>query len=122
IEARQAAIVIAPASTDGFLASILPPRGLAVKFDLGIGWSNAKGLYFSGAAGLEATLPINLSVLGVLEVNSVYLALQAAGVGVRNVAALTITLQIGPVSVMVERFGLEALLAFPQGGGNLGVA
>ncbi len=119
----RCAIVIAAGDSDGFLQHILPKDGLNIGFDFGIGWSNTKGLYFRGSAGLEATLPINVSLLGILSLDSVYLALKAdASNGVRGVVAATTTIELGPVTANVERFGLEALLTFPPDGGNLGVA
>lgn len=112
---------------DGFLQKILPKDGIRVDFDLTIGFSNKRGLYFKGGAGLEATLPVNIDFFGVIKIDSVYLALLAKGdegkeSKIQAVTATTVKVQLGPVSAIVERFGLQATLSFPEKGGNLGVA
>ena len=122
-DASRAALVIAAGDGDGFLQQILPREGLRVDFDLGIGWSNQKGLYFRGSAGLEATLPVRQSLLGILTLDSIYLALRAdERTGVRATVAATTAVRLGPVTANVERFGIEAALTFPPPGGNLGLA
>lgn len=133
-EFSKAALVVSAGDGDGFLQHVLPPDGLRVEFDLALGWSKSRGLYFGGAAGFEATIPVDLSIFGVLTLDSVYLALRAeaaakatdagaeAAASVRAVAGVTTTLQLGPVTANVERFGIQALLDFPPGGGNLGIA
>ena len=123
---REAAIVLRSENGDGFLQKILPKEGIPVDFDLALGWSNTKGLYFRGGAGLEATLPVNIDLLGILKIPSVYLSLQAKNVdnvgGIEAIAATTVTVKLGPITATVEQMGLQATLSFPPKGGNLGVA
>jgi hypothetical protein len=121
-EASKAAIAIAAEDGDGFLKQMLPADGLRVEFELGLGWSKAKGLYFGGAAGLEATLPVNLAILGVLDINSVHLVLRTTEAALSGAVTCTTTFHLGPLSAVVEQFGLMAVLSFPTEGGNLGVA
>jgi hypothetical protein len=118
----QASIVIAAGDGDSFLHSVLPPDGLRTTFGLGIGWSNTAGLSFTGSAGLHATLPAGISVGGVVAIPSVYLGLDAAEAGAKAEISLTAALAIGPVHVVVERFGVTGSLTSPDGGGNLGPA
>jgi hypothetical protein len=121
-------VVVDVSQLDGFLAKILPGNGLTIPFDLEGGWAVSRGFYFKGGAGIEATLPINVELLGVIKIDSVYLALEAKEnskkkeSGIRAVTATTVKVQLGPVSAIVERFGLQATLTFPEKGGNLGVA
>jgi hypothetical protein len=122
VDASSGALVIAPGDGDGFLARVLPAEGLRAEFDLGLGWSTAKGLYFRGAGGLDAVLPVKASLLGALRVDSVQLALRAAESGVELVVAATGAVTLGPVTVAVDRVGLEARLTFPPTPGNLGPA
>lgn len=127
IQLSQITLTIRSEDGDGFLQKILPKDGIHLDFDLTLGWSNTKGLYFKGGAGLEATLPININLYGVIKIDSVYLALLVKGEeGKENkieaVTATTVKVQLGPVSALVERFGLQASLGFPENGGNLGVA
>src|SRR5262249_35026794 len=116
-----AAFVVAPGDGDGFLAKVLPPEGLRTEFDLGIGWSSARGLYFRGAASLDATLPVQAS-LGPIAIDSVFLAIHPGATGLPMEAGLSATGPLGPVSAAISRAGIRADLSFPAGGGNLGVA
>ncbi len=120
-------LVIQASDGDGFLQKIFPKDGIHLDFDLTVGWSNTKGLYFRGGAGLEATLPVNINLYGIIKIDSLYLALLAKSEEgkeskIQAVTATTVQVKLGPVSATVERFGLQATLDFPEKGGNLGVA
>jgi hypothetical protein len=117
----KAAIFIMPGDGDGFLQKVLPANGLQAKFDLGIGWSNKRGLYFRGSAGLDATLPVGISIGGILTVPSVHLALQASNAAVVAEVSVSVGLSIGPLQALVDRVGMTGTLTFPDDGGNLGV-
>jgi hypothetical protein len=119
---EDAEAIVDGSDADGFLQSILPPDGLRVTIDAGVGWSNRKGIYFRGGAGLESTLPVHVNLLDVLRVDSVYLALRARGEDIQAIAAATAAIKLGPLHAQVERLGLLATLNFPQEGGNLGSA
>jgi Family of unknown function (DUF6603) len=116
-----AALVIAPADADAFVASLLPAEGLRTDFDLEVAWSSESGFAFRGHAGLEATIPVGLSLAG-LTLSSVHLALLGRdGLLVAEVSA-SLGASIGPVRALVDRFGIEAVATFPEEGGNVGVA
>ncbi|WP_172834193.1 DUF6603 domain-containing protein [Nitrospira japonica] len=117
----SSALIIAPANGDGFLSSILPANGMRANFDLGLAWSNERGLTLRGSTGLDATLPIGLAIGG-LKVPTVHLRLHAGDKGLETEASATLVLRLGPVEATIERVGLAADLTFPQTGGNLGVA
>ena len=78
-----------------------------MNFDLVLGWSSRLGFHFSGSAGLEAELPINVSI-GPVSIQSVHLAVRAGSDGIRNEIATTAGLEIGPVKVVVEQIGIAA--------------
>lgn len=120
-EAGEAALIVAPGDGDGFLQEILPADGLRINFDLALGWSNQRGFYFRGSGGLEAELPLHLSV-GPISIDSIHLAIRAEDEGIKNELAATVGLQVGPVKVVVEQIGIKANLTFPEEGGNLGEA
>ncbi|HVH12547.1 MAG TPA: DUF6603 domain-containing protein, partial [Longimicrobium sp.] len=130
VEMRRAAFDVAPPAGDGFLGSVLPPEGVRAECDLGIGWTQKRGLYFHGGAGLEATLAAGASLGDVLRVDSVYLALKAGETetpqgrvgGLEAQAAASATVRIGPITASIDRLGVKAKLGFPAGGGNLGPA
>jgi hypothetical protein len=118
-EVSSAAVVIAPGDGDGFLAQVLPREGLRAEFELAAGWSQRKGLHVRGAAGLEAELPVHVT-LGPLSVPSIFLRLHADEAGIELAVAATASISLGPVRATVERVGLAATLTLPEGGGNLG--
>ncbi len=122
VEVGSAALVLSAGDGDGFLKKVLP-EDVRVPFDLAVGWSNRRGLHFRGSAGLEATLPVNASLLGVLNVESVHLAVRPGDEGdIRTIAALSATVKLGPVTAVIERTGIEARFKFLKAGetGNLG--
>ena len=122
VDFSSAAFVFSPGDGDGFLQKVLPKEGFRTDFDLAIGWNNSKGLYLRGSAGLEATLPVHKSLLGILTVDSVYLAVRTEGQDIQAIGAATASVKLGPFTGNVERMGLRAKFTFPAGGGNLGPA
>jgi hypothetical protein len=117
----NAAIVVAAGDGDGFLRRILPQDGLRTTFDLGVAWSNASGLRFHGGAGLEATLPVSVT-LGPLSVPTLHLALHADGGGLAGEVSVSVSLSLGPLRALVDGVGMTTTLGAPAGAGNLGVA
>ncbi|MDC8447981.1 MAG: hypothetical protein LV473_06465 [Nitrospira sp.] len=128
LDLNKVAVIITAGDGDGFLQKILPKDGIQLDFGLTVGWSNKRGLYFGGSAGLETTLAVNIDLFGIIKIDSVYVALEAKEdskkkeSGIRAATATTVQVKLGPVSAIVERFGLQATLSFPEKGGNLGVA
>ena len=120
LEVGSATLVISPGDGDGFLQKVLPAEGVRADFDLAIGWSNVKGFYFRGSAGLEVVLPIQLSLLGVLSVDLIYLTIKMDGADIQTEISASVGVEIGPVQAVAERIGLHATFAFPDEGGNLG--
>ncbi len=112
-------LVISLSDGDGFLSSVLPAGGLTANFDLTIGWSKNRGVFFTGSAGLETTLKLNLEI-GPATVQAIRLRLQASGAGLELQAGLTAAVAIGPVTASIEGIGANALLNFTSG--NLGPA
>ena len=117
----SSALVISPGDGDGFLSSILPADGMRADFDLGLGWSSERGLTLRGSAGLEASLPVGLSI-GAVKLSTIYLSLQAHDASVLAEVSANIAASIGPVQAVVDRVGIATEVSFPKGGGNLGVA
>lgn len=119
-EIASSAIVITPGDGDGFLQAVLPADGLRATFDLGLGYSTEGGLAFKGGAGLDVTLPLSLSVGGVVVLNGVHLGLSADAAGITAETSVVAALNIGPVRAVIDRMGIVALATFPDTGGNLG--
>ena len=117
----KSALVVHPGDGDGFLASLLPADGLLAEFQFGLVWSRAKGLTLCGSVGLDATLPIGLSVGGVT-LSTVHLSLQARETSVLAEVSASLGASIGPVHAVVDRIGIATAITFPETGGNVGVA
>jgi Family of unknown function (DUF6603) len=117
---EKARFVLLPGEGDGFLSKVLPEDGIRFEFDFGLGWSNRRGVYFAGAASVEADFPLHVSLLGVLTIDVLSLSLGAGAEGVALGAGATVTLTLGPLTATVQRLGLSAKTTFPAEGGNLG--
>jgi hypothetical protein len=115
----QATFVLSGGDGDGFLSSVLPASS-PIKFNLGIGWSTQKGLYFVGGASFDVTIPVNLSIADILNVQSVHLTIGINGSEIDLTLSTSAAVTIGPVTASVDRLGLTSALTFPKAGGNLG--
>src|SRR5207244_2115367 len=110
---------------DGFLQKILGSQPQRLDFSSEIRYSSRTGFGFSGQAELEAAVAVHLDILGVLQVDTIYIALRASAnpSAVDLVIAASARLSIGPIAASVDRIGLEMKLtpAAPgQSPGNLG--
>jgi hypothetical protein len=131
VEVGQAALAIAAGDGDGFLAKILPPGGIVCDFDLGVGYSTRRGVYFKGSARLEVHIPVHVSFFGIIDLETIDLILTLAGAAGGGqdeafamvlTAAVTAGAHLGPLDASVEQIGVDFRLTFPEGGGNAGPA
>src|SRR5205085_8668786 len=106
ISATGCSIVIAAGDGDSFLSSMLPANGLTAKFDLGLTWSSGTGFAFNGAAGLDATLPVEVSIGGAVKLTSVHVGLTAGTSGLQSEFSASISVSIGPIQAVVDRIGI----------------
>lgn len=114
---RQARLVLDVSGVDSFLASLLPASGISFDFELGVGWSRARGVYLRGDAGLEATIPLHAAI-GPLSLEALTVGAQVTGDGVGLDLGVTGSGTLGPLTATVEGIGMTAALAFHAG--NLG--
>ena len=94
----------------------MPAEGLQAKFDLGLAWSNERGLTFRGAGSLDATLPVGLSIRDVLTVPTIHLGLYPNDAGLLAEVSANVGLSIGPVRAVIERIGITTAVTFPEHG------
>ena len=120
LELIEGAIVIKGGDGDGFFQKILPPDGATINFDLGIGWSSTKGVFFDGGAGLDIVIPVHKDVLGFLRIEEVPLSIYIDGAGLDINLGITGSTQLGPVLASFSKLGLKIPVQFTEGGGNLG--
>lgn len=105
---------------DGFIQKILPQEGIESNFDLIVGWSSTRGLYFKGSATLEITIPIHKK-LGPINIDTIYLAISTPNNGTIPITlAASFGAKIGPISANVKKIGFIANISRPDGGGNFG--
>jgi hypothetical protein len=121
VDAKSGALALIPGDADGFLSAVLPKDGLRCEFDLGVELSSERGFRLRGAAGLDASIPIGLSI-GAVTVPTLYLSLGANESGISAEVSANVGVSIGPVHASIERVGIAAAVTFPEDGGNLGVA
>jgi hypothetical protein len=117
--APKLAVVIQTSDADGFLGKLLGSN--PIRFELGgaVVWSSKSGLHFEGSGGFEWTIPLNLD-LGVAEISTLTLGIDAGDGGVAIGAGVTGRAMLGPLTAVVEQFGLDVQLAFGDDDGNLG--
>ena len=102
---------------DGFLAKAIPASGVAFDFDVGIGWSQSRGVFFSGSGGIEVTIVVGAQ-LGPVFIDTLHIKVTVDGGGLLLETSATLSVQIGPVTASVDHIGLDSLLKFSRG--NLG--
>ncbi len=117
---KEAALVIVASEGDGFLKTVLPSDPLIFGFDLTIGFSTVRGVYFSGGAELEYTFHLDAEI-GPIFINTIDMALRLDPTGLRLIVAATGGLALGPVVAVVQEIGIQGQLEFARAG-NLGNA
>ncbi len=117
-QTTSAVFVFAAGDGDGFLSSVLPASDFRVNFDFGIVLSSATGLHLKGGAGMNTAFPTSISV-GPAELRSITLAIDTSA-GVALVAAAAVSVEIGPITAVVQGVGLRLAVSFPSNGGNVG--
>ena len=117
-------IVIKPSEddSDGFLASLLPGDGLNINFDLLIGFSTRKGLYFGGSGSFTIEIPAHLTI-GPIEIISAALTVGAKDGAIPVDLAGSVRGDFSILKATVQNVGLTAKFTFPSDRkGNLGSA
>jgi len=108
VDAKGALLAVKGGDGDGFLKKVLGD-GFEVPFDLAVGFSTRRGLYFSGGAGLDLRIPVD-KALGPIRIADVHLELLADAKGLRLHAATTGSLELGPFKATVKDVGVQVRL------------
>lgn len=116
-------LVIDSSNADGFIATLLSGINVESDFELALGWSAATGFRFEGSSALEIEIPVNKS-LGPVHFPSIYLLAGFGSGGELTVGlAGSIKAELGALTAVVDRMGLNALVTFRNdASGNLGRA
>lgn len=108
-------LIVDMSEADGFLQKIFGEEPQTLEFSGSLAWSSKRGLRLSGQTALELVFPINLTI-GVVEVLSVMLRLEASQGALGIIVAATGSLKLGPVVASVDRMGVKLTLkAVPSG-------
>ncbi len=116
---KDAELVINLGEGDGFLQQ-LPAGELKLSFNIGILADTAGGFRIEGGTSARATIPVEKSLGGILNIHSIDLALGAgsAGYDAALEMATSLGLTLGPFRASVDRIGFKFEFAFREG--NLG--
>lgn len=120
VRADDAALVLS--AGDGFLRSVLGEQDVRVAFELGLGWSNRRGLYLEGGAGLRTRIAVRRPITPAARIDAIDLSVDVGDDAIRATAALAFTVRLGPMTATVEGLGVQATLDVGERAGNLGVA
>ncbi|WP_254532862.1 DUF6603 domain-containing protein [Natrinema gelatinilyticum] len=115
-------LAVDPSELDDFLASMLPSDGLVYDFDVTVGWSSNRGLFFERGSGHEVSLP-QQGRLGPVRLTELYLGVvpSADTDEVTLEGAASADVEFGPVTGTITRMGVVAEVQFPENlDGNLG--
>ena len=119
IDLKDGLVVIDFGSADGFVSNIAG-NGIESNFNLGIGFSNKRGLYFKGGSGLEIKLPTHIE-LGPIEIQGLTIGLIFKEDKLPLTVAGTIAANLGPIKAVVENIGVKADFSIVDDkSGNLG--
>lgn len=105
-----ARLVIDLGDADGFLQNILGSGQKELNLAGTLTWSSEAGLSVSGQAKLNFTIPVHLSLAGVIDINRFDIGLGSSGGGAALDVALTGGLALGPVTASVDRVGIRLML------------
>lgn len=113
-------LVIDAGSTDGFVGALLGGQDVQAAFDVGIGYSSATGLTFTGAGALVIRLPLHLS-LGPVDVPALTLSIGVASQTFPIQLSADLHAKLGPIDAVVQQVGLELdITVRDDHGGNAG--
>lgn len=114
-ELKGLTLTLGAKGSDSFLASLLGGADVRGVFDLALGWKLSEGLVIKAAGGLEIAIPMHQS-LGCATLETLYVILKTGDAGSLALElSAGITGQVGPLSAVVERMGVELTVGFREG-------
>jgi hypothetical protein len=107
----SASLVIDLGEGDGFLQKLLGGQPQTLELGFGLKWSSVSGFTFQGQARLAVELPVHLTILDVLTVDTIGIAVGADTSGKLTVeATVSGGLTLGPFDAEVDRIGAKLAL------------
>ena len=102
-----------------FLEEALPTDGLVVEADVDLSWSHRNGVRLNGRAELKTNRAIGRRI-GPVTLDVLEVGLATSDGGLAFTAAVSATVKLGPVGLVVEQIGVRS--AITPGPGSLGSA
>lgn len=116
----QCKVIVDTSNSDGFIGAILGKTKIEGDFDLLIGVSSSKGLYFQGSSALEIQLPTHID-LGPVSIEGLNLTIKFDSGTIPVSVGANIKGDLGPLVVVVDNIGVTGTFSFPpNNSGNLG--
>ncbi len=103
-ELLQGLIVLKFDEADGFISKVLG-KGIESSFEVGIGFSNSNGFYFTNSSALEIDMPTHLQ-LGPLEIKNLQMGIKSGGDNIICHFASSILVTLGPLKALVNNIGI----------------
>lgn len=111
-----ASLVIAKGDGDGFIQKLLPSDPIQMDFELAVGFSKKRGIYFKGGAALEYSFQINQS-LGPINIRTIDITLGVNSNGeIFLITAASADAELGPVTASVKKIGLKTTVELGKPG------
>jgi hypothetical protein len=105
-------LVLSLGDSDGFIRKLVPTNPIVATADLTIGFSNKKGIYFSGSGALEISIPTHIDI-GPIEIQNATISIKPGGGTFPLTVGLSVKASLGPLIIVVNNIGLSASLTFP---------
>ncbi|HEX5168663.1 MAG TPA: DUF6603 domain-containing protein, partial [Cyclobacteriaceae bacterium] len=104
-ELLRGLIVLRFDEADGFISKILG-KGIESSFDMGVGFSNSNGFYFTNSSGLEIDIPTHIQ-LGPLEICNLQLSVKSDEEKITSYFAASILVTLGPLKALINNIGIS---------------
>ena len=105
---------------DGFLQKVLPPNGLKIDIEFGIGFDSAKGFFVSGGVGFNYRKKTNINILGFLIVETIIWNLKSTNNNLNSTIGIDGKINLGPITATISEIGVKANISPNSNAGNLG--
>lgn len=111
-------LALRPPDGDGFLGALLPEDGVDAPLEVEVGWSDREGLFLGGSGGLEATVPVNRTLLGALSVDAATYAIGVEEGRIPLSVSIRGGVALGPFRATVDGVGIEVSLSLADDAPN----
>ena len=101
----QAQLVISFGDGDSFIQTIFGSQQQQIAFSSILSWSNKTGFGFSGNTNLQLNVPLHVSLLGLINIDTLTVGLNPGGPSIP--LAISGDVSIGPLQATVDKIGFQ---------------